>query len=63
MISKIELIVLKDDQEISAEDNGAEAEPEDEGEDNDNGNNTDAPNAEEVANSEAVQKQRRCSRY
>lgn len=52
---KIELIVLKDDQEISAEDNGAEAEPEDEGEDNDNGNNTDAPNAEEVANSEAVQ--------
>ena len=53
---KIELIVLKDDQEISAEDNGAEAEPEDEGEDNDNGNNTDAPNAEEVANSEAVQK-------
>lgn len=53
---KIELIVLKDDQENSAEDNGAEAEPEDEGEDNDNGNNTDAPNAEEVANSEAVQK-------
>lgn len=52
---KIELIVLKDDQENSAEDNGAEAEPEDEGEDNDNGNNTDAPNAEEVANSEAVQ--------
>ncbi|RLP63095.1 hypothetical protein L150_01807 [Candida albicans Ca529L] len=52
---KIELIVLKDDQENSAEDNGAEAEPEDEGEDNDNGNNTDVPNAEEVANSEAVQ--------
>lgn len=52
---KIELIVLKDDQENSAEDNGAEAEPEDEGEDNDNGNNTDASNAEEVANSEAVQ--------
>lgn len=52
---KIELIVLKDDQEISAEDNGAEAEPEDEGEDNDNGNNTDAPNVEEVANIEAVQ--------
>ena len=52
---KIELIVLKDDQENSAEDNGAEAEPEDEGEDNDNGNNTDAPNVEEVANIEAVQ--------
>lgn len=52
---KIELIVLKDDQENSAEDNGAEAEPEDEGEDNDNGNNTDVPNAEEVTNSEAVQ--------
>lgn len=52
---KIELIVLKDDQENSAEDNGAEAEPEDEGEDNDNGNNTDAPNVEEVANIEVQQ--------
>lgn len=52
---KIELISLKSDQENSAEDNGAEAEPEDEGEDNDNGHNTDAPEVEQVPNSEVEQ--------